>query len=219
MASSNNYIYSVLFDLDGVLIDTESIYTDFWNAVDELYPTGVADFAHVIKGNTLPHILQTYFPDTEIQSKIRVLLKKQENEMIYRAFDGARDLLSGLRAAGIGVAVVTSSNRAKMSHLFEALPWLENSIDTLITDEDVVESKPAPEGYLLAASRLGSAPKNCLVVEDSIAGLTAGRRAGAKVAAIATTNPAEVVAPLADMTFDTVAQLSPQLATEIITKN
>lgn len=52
----------VLFDLDGVLIDSESIYTEFWEDVDKVFPTNVPDFAHIIKGSTLPKILGTYFP-------------------------------------------------------------------------------------------------------------------------------------------------------------
>ena len=52
---------AVLFDLDGVIIDSESLYTVFWNDMDRLYPTGVENFAKVIKGSTLPKIFETYW--------------------------------------------------------------------------------------------------------------------------------------------------------------
>ncbi len=200
-------IKSILFDLDGVLIDTEGIYSDFWNSINDRFPTGVEDFAQAIKGNTLTNILNIYFPNKNDQLVIRQLLAEHEKAMPYRAFKGALNLLADLKENGIKVAVVTSSNRDKMRHLFQQIPELEGSIDTLITDEDVTASKPDPQGYLTAAARLGTKPAECVVVEDSLAGLEAGRRAGAKVVAIATTNPRSKVENLAQLTVDTVANL------------
>lgn len=198
-------ITGALFDLDGVLVDTEGIYTDFWNDIDSRYPTGVPDFARVIKGNTLSAILSTYFPDADIQQQIRSILKEQEATMVYRFFDGVPDLLRRLHSAGFGIAIVTSSNRAKTRNLFAALPELADVIDALVTDEDVTRSKPDPQGYLLGAERIGRRPEECYVFEDSLAGLRAGRAAGATVIGIATTNTREVVEPLADITIDNTA--------------
>ena len=59
----------VLFDLDGVLIDSESIYSEFWSNIDKLYPTGIDEFAYRIKGSNLQRILN-FFPDKEIQKDI-----------------------------------------------------------------------------------------------------------------------------------------------------
>lgn len=205
--SRNMNIKAVLFDLDGVLIDTEGIYSCFWNEMDSLYPTGVADFANVIKGNTLSNILNKYFPDKEIQENIKRRLVKQENEMDYRLYDGAVALMSELRHKGIKTAIVTSSNLKKMKHLFTVLPELKDNIDLLITDEDVTASKPDPQGYLLAASKLGAGKGEFVVVEDSLAGLEAGRRAGAFVLGIATTNSREVVEKMADMTIDEIGRI------------
>ena len=170
---------AVLFDLDGVLLDTEGIYTDFWSDIDRRFPTGVDNFAAVIKGNTLSNILATYFPDNAIQAHIHRLLIDQELNMPYRMFPGALELVEGLRDAGINTAIVTSSTLAKMKNVFRTLPRLENAIDTLVTDEDVTASKPDPQGYLIAARRLKAAPGEFIVVEDSRAGRGAGRRAGA----------------------------------------
>ena len=111
-----------LFDLDGVLIDSEGIYTDFWNGVDAIYPTGINDFAHVIKGCTLPHILDTYFPEQERQEHIKRLLEQHEQTMEYRLFDGVYDFVYALKERGIPMAIVTSSTRIKMSHMIEQLP-------------------------------------------------------------------------------------------------
>ncbi len=189
---------SVLFDLDGVLVDSEGIYTDFWNEIDSIYPTGIDGFAMKIKGSTLPTILNTYFP-VETHADILKRLERQEHEMEYRLFPGVERLLAALREAGVKVAIVTSSNRPKMDHLFRCIPLFNEYVDTLVTDEDVTESKPSPQGYLIGASRLSSDPGSCVVVEDSLAGLRAGRASGAKVVGLTTTNPREAVEPLADL--------------------
>lgn len=76
----------VLFDLDGVLIDSESIYTEFWEDVDKVFPTNVPDFAHIIKGSTLPKILGTYFPDKNIQQQILDMISYFEKDMRYTPF-------------------------------------------------------------------------------------------------------------------------------------
>ena len=201
-------IKAVLFDLDGVLIDTESIYTDFWQEVDRRHPTNVDNFAMVIKGSTLNEIFHKYFPDKNVQEEVAGELKVFEENMPYRFFDGTENLLVRLRENGLSIAVVTSSNRTKMMRVFKSLPALQSGIDTLVTDEDVTESKPHPQGYLLAAKRLGVEPSLCAVVEDSLAGLTAGRRAGAYVVGIATTNPRSAILPLADTVLDSVAELA-----------
>ncbi|MGM9828329.1 MAG: HAD family hydrolase [Muribaculaceae bacterium] len=197
-----------LFDLDGVLVDTEGIYTEFWSDMDRRFPTGVAGFAQVIKGSTLTNILDTYFPDKSVQDRIVDMLKQHERDMRYRLFDGVAELLAALRQRGFRMAIVTSSNRAKMKHLFAQLPELEKSMDIVITDEDISRSKPDPEGYLLAAERLGIPAEECYIFEDSLNGLRAARAAGGVVVGVATTNPRKVVEEMSDITVDTLADFS-----------
>lgn len=199
---------AVLFDLDGVLIDTEGTYTTFWNEMDRLHPTGVENFAQTIKGSTLTKILSTYFPDPEAQADVSRRLNQLETGMKYRVFPGVFELLEGLRAKGIKTAIVTSSNRIKMGHLFGEEPRLDELTDALVTDEDVTASKPDPQPYIIGATKLGLDPEECIVVEDSVSGLESGRRAGAFVLGVATTNPRAVVEPLADMTVDALADVS-----------
>ena len=192
---------AALFDLDGVIVDTESIYTDFWDDIDRRYPTGVDDFARVIKGNTLARILETYF-DEDIRDEILVLLKEQEESMRYTLFDGVSDFLDRLIDKNIPKAIVTSSNDRKMSRLFSQIPELGPKFEAVITDALVERSKPDPQGYLIAAEKLGVDPTDCVVFEDSFAGLEAGRRAGAYVVALATTNPRESLYEKADEVID-----------------
>lgn len=199
-----------MFDLDGVIVDSEGIYTEFWQEIDREFPTGVTDFAHVIKGNTLEKILDSYFSD-EQKPEILKRLKQQEKDMVYRLFPGVTDLLRSLRDAGWKTAIVTSSNPAKMEVLFSQLPELRELVDTVITDKDVNRSKPDPEGYLKAAEHLGCNPSDCLVFEDSLAGLEAGRRAGATVVGIATTNAPEIIAGRCDILLGQTADFKAEM--------
>lgn len=198
---------AVLFDFDGVVVDTEGIYTDFWKDIDRLYPTGVPDFSLAIKGNTLINILNRYFRP-ELHDDITGRVARLERTMTIPMYDGVARLLRSLRAAGKGIAIATASNPAKMRKAFADLPVLAETVDVLVSDRDVTESKPSPQCYLIAASRLGVDPCDCVVVEDSLAGLRAGRSAGGKVAGVATTNPREAVEPLADIVVDRPGELS-----------
>lgn len=201
---------AALFDLDGVLIDSESIYTVFWNRMNELFPTGIDNFSYVIKGTTLPQILDRYFPDPKVQAELRVYLKKQEAEMVYRIFPGVERFLKALKEKGIPTAIVTSSNDAKMKVLFDSLPGFRDYFDVVVTDTDVTRSKPDPQGYMLAAERLGVPSEYCVVFEDSRAGLEAGRRAGGKVVAVATTLTHEDIAGCGDIVIDSFEELTPE---------
>jgi HAD superfamily hydrolase (TIGR01509 family) len=93
-----------------------------------------------------------------------------------------------------------------MQHVREQLPELLANIDAVLTEEDVTKSKPDPQGYMLAAERLGCASEDCYVFEDSLAGLEAGRRSGSKVVGVATTNAREVIADKADFVVDNTAE-------------
>lgn len=181
---------AALFDLDGVLIDTEPVYTEIWSNIERHFPTGIDDFAQRIKGTTLPDILNQYFRKEDHAAIISMLTEAEDN-MEYPLFAGTVPFLKKLKEAQIPAAIVTSSNDIKMRRLFAMYPDFNEFFDAIITDSHVKRSKPDPEGYLLAASKLGVDPADCIVFEDSFNGLKAGLAAGACVVAIATTNPAD----------------------------
>lgn len=193
---------AALFDLDGVIVDTEGLYTEIWSAINEAHPTGIDNFALTIKGSTLPQILATYFPDPDTRRSVVAMLKEREDAMRYSVFEGVGSFLAELRDRGIPAAIVTSSNAAKMTILFDQLPELRTFFDHVLTDADTSRSKPHPECYLNAAARFGADPSQCIVFEDSFAGLQAGRDAGAKVVALATTNPRASLEGKADIVID-----------------
>ncbi len=180
----------VLLDLDGVLIDSEELYTNFWTDIEQIYPTGIQDFPLKIKGNALFKILE-YFDGDEVKEDIIRRVHKFEEETRYPLYDGVLDFLEQVKANEIPMALVTSSNDKKMQSLFAQHPYLKQYFKAIITDSSVKHSKPHPECYLNAAKALEIPIENCFVFEDSIQGLEAGMNAGATVIGLTTSNTAE----------------------------
>lgn len=181
----------VLFDLDGVLVDSEGEYTKFWSEIGRRYNVGGETFASDIKGTTLTEILKA-FSGNERES-IVCKLHEFEKNMTYPWIPGADKFVNSLVEAGIPFAIVTSSDEVKMDYLFKAHPELKNMVSALVTAGLVSKSKPDPEGYLKGASMIGVPIEDCFVFEDSMQGLEAGQRSGATVIGLATTNPRERV--------------------------
>ncbi|MBP5689165.1 MAG: HAD family hydrolase [Muribaculaceae bacterium] len=199
-------IKGVLFDLDGVLIDTEGIYTHFWEAVDQRYPTGVKDFAHVIKGSNLHNILHTYFPEN-LHHEVNEMLNNFQREMRYDYFPGAINLIEDLHKCGIACCLVTSSDIRKMEAVYHQHPDFQSHFAVIVTGNMVSEPKPSPECFLLGAKKLGIDINNCVVIEDSINGLKAGMASGARVIGLATTCSGNAIAPHCHLVIDNIENL------------
>lgn len=206
---------AALFDFDGVIVDSESQYSVFWSRMEEIYPTGIENYAAAIKGTNLKSILSNYRSE-DVRDDIVARLHRFEAEMPYPLYDGVRELLAGLRRDGVGCAIVTSSDNYKMSLVYRQLPWLRESVDFIVDGTMVSKGKPHPEGYLRAAEALGCAPGRCVVFEDSLQGIAAGRAAGAMVVGVATTNGRDAVGELADMVVDTVGEFTPAMFRELL---
>lgn len=198
----------VLFDFDGVIADTETQYTEFWNRIGREY-LGQDDFGHTIKGQTLVQIFGKYFEGMEReQEEIVPQLNEFEANMSYNYIPGVYRFMQELKAAGIRSAIVTSSNDVKMANAYKAHPELLELVDKVLTSEHFSKSKPDPECFLKGMEFLGGTPEETLVFEDSFHGIAAGRAAGAKVIGLATTNKREAIAPLCDMVIDNFTYLS-----------
>ena len=198
----------VLFDLDGVLIDSETLYTEFWSNAEKKYPTGVEDFAYVIKGNNLAKILSTYFPDKEVQADLLRMIDEFERNMQYPIFPGAMELVNSLNQQNIPCAIVTSSDISKMDKLAMQHPDFLNHFNAMVTGNMVSKSKPAPECFLRGAEMIGVDIKDCVVCEDSPSGILAGLNSGAKVIAIATTLRRKDINKDAHKIVDSIADIS-----------
>lgn len=195
---------AALFDLDGVVFDTEPQYTVFWGSMCRLYHPEHPGLEHEIKGSTLDQIFDRWWagPLESEREAVTQRLNDFEASMSYDYIEGLQEFLAYLRRNGVKTAIVTSSNRQKMDSVYRSRPELSLLFDDILTSEDFTESKPSPQCYLRAAQRLGAEPQDCVVFEDSFNGLRSGRAAGMFVVGLATTNSREAIAPLSDIQID-----------------
>lgn len=187
-----------LFDLDGVILDTEGSYTAFWDDYGSRH-FSEKDFGLKIKGQTLVKILGDYFPEENERKAITDAINDFERKMSYPFVPGVENYIKSLKSNGIRTAVVTSSNLLKMENVYRCHPGFREMFDMILTSEDFSESKPSPYCYLKAMRLFGAGPEDCVVFEDSLAGLQSARASGAFVTALTTTNPEEVVRNYADL--------------------
>ncbi len=188
----------VIFDMDGVLVDNRDAHIDSFmefcrrNGVELKKSKLEAMF-----GMTNNEIMPALLPPELIRRKgIKAL--SEEKEAIYREMyartiapvGGLVDFLKALKAAGFKTAVGSSGIRPNIDFVLEKC-GITGCFDAIVNGEMVSRGKPDPEIYLLAAEKLGLAPQQCVVIEDSFAGIKAGRGAGAAIIAMATTFPKE----------------------------
>ena len=190
-----------LFDLDGVIMDTETQYGIFWNRTGKEL-LGMDDFGRTIKGQTLNHIISHFDGASKSKDEIIEELYEYERNMSYDYIPGADIFMKELHAKGIPMAIVTSSNDAKMVNVRKAHPELWELTDAILTSEHFSKSKPDPECFIKGMEILGGRPEETYVFEDSIHGINAGRAAGAKVIGLATTNTREAIVHLCDQVID-----------------
>jgi len=193
-------IKAALFDLDGVVFDTEPQYSVFWGAQCREFHPEHPGLEHEIKGQTLVQIYDAWFSGelAEKQPLVTERLNKFEQQMDYIYVPGFEEYISQLRGKGVKTAVVTSSNQPKMEAVYQSHPEFRSMFDAILTSEDFERSKPDPDCYLKAAQRLGVEVGDCVVFEDSFNGLKSGRAAGMYVVGLSTTNPAEAIRPYCD---------------------
>jgi HAD superfamily hydrolase (TIGR01509 family) len=182
---------AVLFDLDGLLVDSEPLWFEVERAVMARLggQWGPGDQEALIGGSldrTVAYVLAKAGrpPPGGPGQVARWLLDGMTKLMLARGVPvqpGARELLAEVAAAGIPYALVTSSARQIMD---AALAVTGMSFPVTVCGEDVRRTKPDPEPYLLAAARLGVPPPGCVVLEDSPNGVAAARAAGCAVIAV-----------------------------------
>lgn len=204
-------IKAALFDLDGVVFDTESQYSVFWGMIGKEYHPEIPDFAQRIKGQTLVQIYDKYFSDEktfahidgfkdirEEQAKITARLDDFEMNMDYNYIAGFEDFIKDLKQNCVKCAVVTSSNVPKMLNVYKKHPEFQGYFDRVLTSEDFDKSKPDPDCYLKGAACFGVKPEECVGLEDSFNGLKAVRAAGEFTLGLATTNSPESIESFSD---------------------
>jgi sugar-phosphatase len=194
---------AVLFDLDGVLIDTTPIIAEAWTTWAEDKGLEVGKVLEVAHGRRSAEVIAAVAPDLAAEIEAQDL-EEREAQRAHKivAIGGAVDLLSSLPPESW--AVVTSAGRPLALHrmsLAELPPP-----KTLVSADEVTEGKPHPEGYLAAADKLGVAPEDSVVIEDAPAGIAAARAAGMKIVAVTTTFDAHELSD-ADAVVETLREV------------
>ena len=176
---------AILFDIDGTLVDSTGAVERAWQAFTAAHGIDVDTLLTVSHGRRSADTIADFLPEPEREAAVAELdaLELADLDDIV-PLPAVAELLTSLPRRRW--AAVTSGNRVLMERRLHAagLP----GPDVLVTAEDVAEGKPHPEGFLLAARRLGFAPERCLVIEDAPPGIAAGLAAGATVLAVATSH-------------------------------
>lgn len=196
----NKKFAAALFDLDGVVFDTEPQYSIFWGKTMRKYRPETPGLEYTIKGSTLTHIYEDYLADFRDEwDDITKALDEFEMNMEYPFVDGFEAFVMSCREAGLKTAVVTSSNKPKMDSVLRKRPELTKYFDAILMSEDFERSKPDPDCYIKGAQRFGALPEDCLVFEDSFNGLKSGRASGGIVVGLSTSNPEEKIKEYCDV--------------------
>lgn len=213
---------AILFDMDGTIIDSEPLWLQaeiqvmaelgcHWDEQDQINCLGgpmerTEKYMQDRSGNVKPY---GYFGQR--LNEVMKLKFVKDLELIPNALE----LITKSKEAGLKTALVTASGRELMNSALTRFP--ENSFDIAISRDDVANSKPHPEPYLMAAERLKVKIDECLVLEDSMTGVRAGLDSGAQVVAIshiisiANEENLRVISNLSEITFKHLVEWYPFL--------
>ena len=216
-----NHPWGVLFDWDGVVIDSSAQHERSWELLAAerglILPEGHFKAGFGKKNEVIIPTLGW----GEDPSVVRELADRKE--ALYRELvaaegvnilPGARELLQELKDEGIPRAVGSSTPRENLDALFAAT-GLDAYFDAVVCGSDVSQGKPDPEVFLAGAERLGLPANRCVVIEDAFAGIEAARRAGMKAVGVATTNPVDLLS-MCDLAVVSLEEVTPNRIGELL---
>ncbi len=197
-----------IFDMDGVLFDTERVYQQSWQELAEergiVLDPGYTEAISGTNGAVMCRVIERFYhvPDgMEIMRACkRKVREKLAREVPVKA--GVYETVDYLRSIGVRIAVASSSSRAQIESNLR-MTGLYDHIDAIISGEEVAAGKPDPEIFLRSAEAIGCEPARCLVFEDSKSGVRAGHAAGCVTFMIPDlVPPSPDIIPLCDRIFD-----------------
>lgn len=218
MEVSNSPAFATIFDMDGTLIDNTPFHFKAWQQLFRKH--GLPELSHEtylaeISGVPMLNTIKTFFGGGLDKAELKALVK--EKQQLYedafkpylRPINGLENFLTKLKAAGVKIALATSSNMDDVDFIFGAIA-IKQYFDAIIVGSMVSQPKPSPQIFLKAAEQLGARPEMCIVFEDSLSGLKAGNNAGMKVIGIASSHTAEKITILANLVITDYTEITPQ---------
>lgn len=186
----NSKITTVLFGLDGVIVNTRETHDDFWNSVAEKNGLKMDNFPFLIDGMTINSVIDLYFPLNTPEEKQQIIddCARLDAEIDYSKvlIPHVLEFIQYLKIEGYKLGIVTSSSSKKVDSVLRQLD-LEDTFDVIITAESIKKGKPDPMGFVLAQTSLGVKSTECVVFEDAFNGIKAATYAFMRVISVATT--------------------------------
>ncbi|MCX5200693.1 HAD family phosphatase [Streptomyces sp. NBC_00237] len=194
-SSARYAVDGVVFDMDGVIIDSRPVIENAWREVARRHEVALdpATFEHYVHGRTGAETVRALFPDHSHDQRMALWkeVDQIEEEAAYEAIDGVCAFVRALDGLGVRLALATSSWPRKIDNALGGL-GLADAFAVRITRDDVSRGKPHPEPYLAAADALGIPAPRLLVFEDSTSGVRSATAAGAITVGIGAANLTEV---------------------------
>ncbi|MBO4403625.1 MAG: HAD family phosphatase [Bacteroidales bacterium] len=200
-------VEAFLFDLDGVLVNSEGVYQQYWEGVARETGKDPAVFPFIIKGVTLDEIVARHFPEAD-RARIKQGFVNLQLHMEYELLEGALQMLEACRKHHMKTAIVTSSDKEKMKVVCQQHPCFNRLTDALITAEATQRKKPAPDCWLKAAEVLRVDIKRCVIFEDSANGLQSALASGGYVVGLTTTHKPEEIKSLCHYMISNLSALT-----------
>lgn len=193
-------IQAFIFDIDGTLVDNADFHTQAWAELLNEIGIGIdpVDLHRLNAGKTNTETLRALLGDRLSEAELKDLARRKES--LYReayrphlqAIPGLYSFLFQARSMGVSMAVASSANEQNIAMILDGL-GIRDYFSAVVGAEDIQISKPHPEMFLTAAHRLEISPQECLVFEDSPAGIESARRAGMRTVVLTTfLNPEEL---------------------------
>lgn len=214
--------FAVIFDMDGTMVDNTPYHYRTWQVMFKKYSLGeISEHTYFSQFSGVPikDSIQRLFGNTHSTGQLHKLV--QEKESTYQELytphvapiNGLINFLSELKQAGIKLAIASSASIHDIDFILERI-HVRDYFDVIVDGSQVSNGKPNPDIFLKAAAHLQTAPQDCFVFEDSIAGIKAGNAAGMKVIGITTGNTAEQLQPSV-MVIDDFTELNVQKLQEL----
>jgi len=208
---------AAIFDMDGTLIDNTPYHYKSWVALFKKYGKGQLSretYYTEISGVPVIDTIRRIFGDGRDEAELKAL--QDEKEEFYRQeyapfvtpVNGLENFLTELKGDGIKMAMATSATVQDINFILDRIP-IGAQFDAIVESTMVSKPKPNPQIFLKAAERLNTPPSNCVVFEDSLAGIKAANDAGMKVVGITTGHPASELRNV-DLVIDDYSGLSAQ---------